>query len=223
MAATKARTPVWDLPVRVTHWSIAGLTLGSWVTATSGWFVGHQACGYALLWLVLFRIYWGFQGGEAARFRHFLRGPRAVLGYARAFLSRNSHEPTLGHNPLGGWNVILMLAALLVQAGLGLFAVDEFGLQSGPLAVHLSFEQGRLAAAAHALLFKGLLLLIGLHLAAVCSHWFIKRENLVAPMLSGWKPVGSPARTILKPAPLGRAALGLAVSAAVVALVAFAL
>jgi len=90
---------------------------------------------------------------------------------------------------LGGWNVIALLVTLLLEGGLGLFAVDVDGLESGPLAHYISFTAGRQIAALHEIIFNLLLLLVGLHVAAVCAHLLYKRENLIAPMFTGVKRV----------------------------------
>src|SRR5690606_13277977 len=164
------RVRVWDLPTRVTHALLIVLLAILWLTVEQGWMVWHRVAGYATLTLILFRLYWGLRGSTTARFSHFLRGPRTVRQYLRTLVSKASHAPGVGHNPLGGWSVVLMMGLLLLQAGLGLFAVDEFGIESGPLATHVSFEAGRRLAAVHAAVFDLLLILICIHIAAVLAH-----------------------------------------------------
>ena len=133
-----ARVAVWDVPVRLFHWLLAGLVVFSYVTAkvAGAWLDWHMRSGYAILALLLFLIAWGLAVSRTARFGSFVRGPRAALEYLRAMLAR--HQPRLlGHNPLGGWMVLFMLAVLLVQAGTGLFVDDEIATQ-GPLAGKVS-------------------------------------------------------------------------------------
>ena len=96
----------------------------------------HIRAGETMLTLVLFRILWGFLGSRHARFASFVRGPRAVLAYARSLL-RPAHAQFAGHNPLGGWMVVLLLGALLAQASAGLFANDDIATE-GPLARFIS-------------------------------------------------------------------------------------
>ena len=135
---TRATTDVWDLPVRIFHWVLVLLVLSQVATATIGGnaMEFHALGGYAILALVLFRILWGFAGGTHARFRDFVRGPAAVARYAHRLIKGTapSHR---GHNPLGGWSVVLMLVSLLVQALTGLFANDDV-MMEGPLAKHVS-------------------------------------------------------------------------------------
>jgi len=178
---------VWDLPLRLFHWLLVLLIVVSVVSANIGGNAMqiHLLSGYTVLTLVLFRILWGFAGSTHARFISFVRGPAAVIEYLRA-LRRQNADRHLGHNPAGGWSVILMLAALLVQAGTGLFANDDIATE-GPLAKLVSKALSDRITGIHHLNFKLLLALIGLHLAAVAFYFFRKRENLVKPMLTGFK------------------------------------
>jgi cytochrome b len=56
-----------------------------------------------------------------------------------------------------GYSVLVMLLALSVQIGTGLFAVDVDGLESGPMSHYVTFDQGRLAAGIHEVSFNVLL------------------------------------------------------------------
>ena len=150
-------TRVWDIPTRVVHWSfVLGLAF-SWWTAETGRLEWHRWSGYTLLALVLFRVYWGFAGSSTARFRNFVRGPRAIREYLRA-----PPAVTVGHNPLGALSVLALLGLLLMQIVLGLFAVDVDGIESGPLSLYVSFETGRACAEWHEVVFNALLALIAL-------------------------------------------------------------
>jgi cytochrome b len=210
------REYVWDLPIRLTHWLMAALIGFSWWSATESQMQWHRLSGYAVLTLVLFRIYWGFVGEPTARFTQFVRGPAAVLGYARSMFQRSSAWVT-GHNPIGGWNVIILFCLLLSQTLLGLFAVDVDGIESGPLSYLVSFETGRVAAKIHGRVFHLLEVFIALHLAAILFYHFYKRQNLTAAMIVGTR------RMPLSTAPRGRfqhtwraATIGLIVSALLV-------
>ncbi len=175
---------VWDLPTRLFHWLLVALFAFSWWTAETERLDWHMLSGDAILALVLFRIYWGFAGGATARFVNFLKGPRAFLAYLARLFERQG-TPTAGHNPMGGWSVAAFILLLLLQTGLGLFAIDVDGLNSGPLNILISFEAGRRVARLHDQVFNLLLILIGLHLAAVLFYALYKRENLTAAMITG--------------------------------------
>jgi|SRR5581483_8617286 len=185
--------PIWDLPVRLGHWSMVLLFASSWLTGKLGWLTWHRWLGYVLLVLIVFRIYWGIAGSTTARFSSFLRGPRLGWAHARVLFTRLS-DGTLGHTPLGGWNVVVMLSLLLIQVILGLFTVDVDGLESGPLSDLVSFETGRQFALWHARTVNVLIAFIILHLTAILHYWLYKRDNLVRPMVTGVKrlPSGTP-------------------------------
>jgi cytochrome b len=184
---SRTRVRVWDVPTRLFHWLVVLAVPFSWWTADSGRLEWHRWSGYLLLGLIAFRIYWGFFGSSTARFGSFLRGPRTMLAYARGRL-----PPAAGHNPLGALSVLALLALLLVQVVLGLFAVDVDGIESGPLSLYVSFEGGRTAAHWHHRVFDALLWLIALHIAAIAWYLVARRENLTAAMFHGTRDYPAP-------------------------------
>lgn len=188
--AGPARTMVariWDAPVRLFHWLLVALLAFSWWSGKQHEMDWHRLSGYCILALLVFRIYWGFVGGHTARFVQFIRGPRAALAYARS-LVKGTYIAEPGHNPLGGWSVVLMLATLVTMVVAGLFSVDVDGLESGPLADYVSFDQGRVAAHIHGFVFNLLLALIATHLVAILFYLVRLRHNLIGPMITGRGP-----------------------------------
>ncbi|WP_374569638.1 cytochrome b/b6 domain-containing protein [Phenylobacterium sp.] len=190
--APAVRGRLWDLPTRVTHWSLVGLVAFSWWSAETGHMDWHRWSGYTVLGLLVFRLFWGFAGSSTARFASFVKGPGAVLAYART-LGRREPSESAGHNPLGALSVIALIAALIAQVVFGLFAVDVDGLESGPLSTFVDFDTGRVFAELHETSFNILVVLIGLHLAAIAYYLVYKRENLVRPMVTGWRAFTSAA------------------------------
>ena len=182
--ATASAARVWDGPTRVFHWLLVLLVAISWRTGETGALEWHLWSGYAILALLLFRLGWGVVGSDTARFASFVRGPRAILRYLRA-----SEPGPPGHNPLGALSVVAMLLLLLAQVGLGLFAVDEDGLESGPLSYLVSYEASERAADLHELAFNVLLAMIALHLLAILFYAAVRRRDLVRPMITGRAPV----------------------------------
>lgn len=186
---TPPRVFVWDVPVRLFHWTLLALMIALVVTAEvlDDTMELHAKLGLATLTLVLFRVAWGMAGSSYARFSQFVRGPGTVVGYARSLLTRE-HRFIAGHNPLGGWMVVVLLLTILMQAVLGLFANDDV-LFEGPLAHLVSKETSDLLTGLHEDVFHALLVLVGLHVAAVIWHKVAKGENLVPPMFTGYKPL----------------------------------
>jgi cytochrome b len=203
------RILVWDWPTRLIHWLMVLLVFFSWGSAEYGQLELHRYSGYVLTGLLAFRIYWGFAGSETARFSRFLKGPKAVAAYLK------SPTPTLGHNPLGALSVIVLLALLIAQVTLGMFAVDIDGIESGPLSHWVSFDTGRAAADAHDIVFDVLLWLIVLHVVAVLYYLTIRRNNLIGPMFTGKKTLDTASEPMVS-APLPRVLIGIVLAVGVV-------
>ena len=181
------RIKVWDLPTRLFHWILVALVIVSFVTGRMGGTAMkyHEWSGLAILVLVLFRILWGFVGGQESRFKSFVKGPSAVYRYAWTMFERNS-DRHLGHNPLGGLSVLLLLISLLVQAGTGLFANDDI-LTEGPLFDLVSKDTSDWLTSIHHINKIILAGLISIHIGAILFYLVYKRENLIYPMISGFK------------------------------------
>ena len=178
---------VWDLPTRLFHWLLAASILASYLTAEAGsptmqW---HMYLGYWTLGLVIFRILWGFFGPRHARFGNFLAGPRRVFGYAAGMFRRDS-TPSVGHNPLGALSIVLMLAMVLTQAVSGLFITDDI-VWSGPWNPAVSGKTADFLASIHHRNFDILLWVIGLHVLMILYYGVYKRQNLLGPMITGYK------------------------------------
>ena len=180
------RVRVWDAPTRLVHWSLVALIATSWWTAENGALELHRYSGYAILGLLLFRLYWALAGSSTARLFTYLRGPRQVLAYVKQLPLRASVGPRMiGPNPLGAVSALALLSLVLLQVSLGLFAVDVDGIESGPLSHLVSFDAGRSCAELHEDVFNVLLAFIVLHVAAVVFYLLYRRENLIAPMITG--------------------------------------
>lgn len=172
---------VWDLPTRLFHWSLVLLIALSWWTAETDRDDLHLWFGYGVLFLLFFRILWGFLGSSTARFASFIRGPASVLTYVRS----RFRWADAGHTPLGAVSVLVLLAFLIIQVGTGLFAMDEDGLFGGPLAYLVSVGSSDLLTELHEQLFDWLLVLIGLHIAAILLYRLLAGLNLLGPMITG--------------------------------------
>ncbi|KRB88529.1 cytochrome b/b6 domain-containing protein [Noviherbaspirillum sp. Root189] len=177
---------VWDLPIRLFHWTLALLIVMAVVTQQIGgnameW---HFRIGYAVLTLVSFRIIWGLIGPRYARFSSFLHGPSTIAGYIRggkAALKANY----LGHNPLGSLSVFALLGVVLAQAVSGLFANDDIASE-GPLVKFISKDMSDQITWFHKEVSANLIyLLVAMHVIAIAVYYFRKKQNLVKPMLTG--------------------------------------
>jgi len=164
---------VWDLPVRVFHWLMAGSFAGAWLTAESErWRLVHVTLGCTLAGLVAFRLLWGFVGTRHARFADFVRGPRAVARYLRSLVTGRA-EHHVGHNPAGALAIVGLLALGAATTALGWAAYAELG--------------GEWLGEAHEAAASVMLALVGLHVAGVVFSSWRHRENLVRGMFTGRK------------------------------------
>jgi cytochrome b len=176
--------PVWDLPTRLFHWLLA-LSVGTnlIVEPRGDWqFPVHVTAGCMALALVLFRLVWGFIGSTHSLFADFVRAPGAVLQHVRGLLKLRA-EPHTGHNPLGGWMVVVLLAMTLVTATTGLFSATRRG-QGGPFAGLLGGEG---LSDVHGALGNIMIFLVILHLCGVALHYLVARDNIIGAMLTGRK------------------------------------
>ena len=170
--------PLWDAPVRLLHALMALSLAGAWLTAEAdGWRAVHISFGFTLAGAMALRLLWGFVGTRPARFGSFLRGPAAVVTHLRELLAGRA-GPHAGHNPAGGWAVLALLTAGLAAAGSG----------------WLAWQGGDTWEELHEAVANGLLLLAGVHVAAVVVTGWLSRDRLIPAMLTGRKavPAGTP-------------------------------
>ena len=179
---------IWDLPTRLFHGLLLVLIAGMYVTGNIGndWMRLHFLMGYAVLCLVLFRLFWGFLGGYWSRFSNFVPSPSRLIRYVRA-LRQPTTEPAVGHNPLGALSVLVLLFTLLLQVFSGFCSDDEI-TATGPWTSLVSNNWVEWATFFHTEIGQVLLLcLIGLHVASVVFYKWVKREDLITPMIQGDK------------------------------------
>lgn len=195
--ATGAEAPVanrtvalWDPVVRLFHWALVLAFFAVWFLGKFGpdQMTLHFYAGYAVGGLVVVRLIWGFVGSRPARFTSFVRGPKAVLGYARHLPARRPSN-TLGHNAVGALFVVGILAVLAVQVATGLIGDPEDYVNTGPLADYVAIETSRSALALHELLGNLAMIMVLVHVAAIGFYRRWKGEDLVTPMITGKKTV----------------------------------
>ncbi|MHC4045490.1 cytochrome b/b6 domain-containing protein [Bradyrhizobium sp. 23AC] len=168
-----ATVKVWDPFVRVFHWSLAGLFLVAYATGDAIENV-HIAAGYTIAGLLALRILWGIVGPRHARFRDFVRWPRAVLAYMRdvALLRAPRY---LGHNPAGGAMVVALIVMLIGTCTTGyMMTTGGFWGAKWVEEVHEAFANLTIG-------------LVVVHMLGVLVASFEHRESLVKAMITGRK------------------------------------
>ncbi len=194
---------VWDLPTRLFHWLFVATIVSLYITAQPGdlnWMPWHFRLGYFAIGLVAFRLIWGFIGPRHARFVNFLRGPGPIIEYMKGGIK------AVGHNPMGGWMVVLMLVLVGVQVTTGLFSTDDIAftgpynpdagsgwvtkLAGGLSKIYFAHADGaaeQLTAVHHKNFYFCILVAIALHLIAITTYTFFFKEKLVPAMIHGHK------------------------------------
>jgi cytochrome b len=172
-----ARVRVWDIAVRLFHWSLVASVTATYLLSEQRSL--HRKLGYVVVALIAFRLIWGLIGTHHARFASFIPGPRRLISYLRDIALRREARH-LGHSPAGA----AMIVALLVT----LTAVGATGYMMG---MDRYFGQ-EWVEDAHKMLVDGLIVLIVLHLAGVIIASLRHRENLVAAMVTGLKQADDP-------------------------------
>ena len=164
---------VWDWPVRLGHWLMVGGFIIAWLTAESETFrLVHAVSGGIVLAVATFRLPWGFIGSRYARFVDFVRGPTALKEYAANLLKL---EPPhhVGHNPAGGWAIVLLLALGILTSLAGWANYNDIG--------------GHWLEELHEGLASAMLTVVIIHLIGVVSGSLLHGENLVRTMITGFK------------------------------------
>ena len=192
------RVRVWDLPLRLFHWLLVLAVALAFLSSEEDsplnqW---HMVSGWVAGVLIVFRIFWGFAGGEHSRFADFVR-PSAVARHVHDLL-RGRPEASLGHNALGAMSVVLLLCMVAATVATGALLIED----------------------PHEVLAWALLALIAIHVAAVVLMSVMTRDNLIRAMIGGSKSLArhAGARDAAPPS-----LVGLALAAAVILASAYAL
>jgi cytochrome b len=178
---------VWDVPTRLFHWALVGVFVFQYVTVEllDDAMQLHFYGGYVALGIILFRIIWGFVGTYHARFSNFVYSPSAAFTYAKESAQGRAHT-YLGHNPLGGYSVLAILALMLTQAASGLFMTDDIFLDGPYYNVFSNAIDDTMNFLHHnaITLMYGLLVL---HLLAIGWYSVKNKQKLIPAMLHGNK------------------------------------
>lgn len=212
---TEKKKLIWDVPTRLFHWGIVITLSYSWYSMEIEENLDrHFLSGYVAVGLILFRIIWGLVGSRYARFSSFIFRPSEIAAYAKRLFARGGGKYA-GHNPMGGLSVFALLLAVLVQVGTGLFADDEY-YYFAPLNKFVSSDTASTLTQIHGTSAKVILALVVLHIVAIIFYRVVKREKLLAAMITGKKP---DEQDQYEPIPSSRLPLAIVIAIAVVATV----
>ncbi len=172
-ASAPSTTKVWDLFVRIFHWSLVAAFVAAFLSGEGNDTV-HQTSGYAIAALVVMRLVWGLVGSKYARFSNFLVGPRKVGAFAMQSM-RLKAPRHIGHNPAGAVMIIALLATLIGLTITGhLMTTDAYWGSKAMEEVHEGLAYFALS-------------LVLLHVFGVIFTSVEHGENLVKAMITGRK------------------------------------
>ncbi|MFV1982566.1 MAG: cytochrome b/b6 domain-containing protein [Thiohalomonadales bacterium] len=177
---------VWDIIVRVFHWSLVTTFFICFITEDSSKL--HTYSGYLIILLIISRIIWGFIGSEYARFKSFIVAPRVVNLYLKD-LVKNKNSRFIGHNPAGAAMIVVLISSILITCltGVVLYGVED---HAGPLAFLFTQEDEYLEdiiEEIHEFFSYFSVGLIVLHVTGVVIAGKQHNENLVKSMINGYK------------------------------------
>ncbi len=180
---TQDMIKVWDLPLRIFHWSLVVGFFVAYVTEEELLKV-HVWAGYLIIALLFFRTIWGFVGNSYAQFSHFICTPSQSIQYVKDLMAGHSKR-YLGHNPAGALMIALLLTSLLIVTitGIAVYGADK---AAGPLAA-IGSSNEKFWEETHEFFADFTLFLVFVHIIGVGVESFIHKENLVKAMLHGFK------------------------------------
>jgi len=194
---------VWDLFVRIFHWSLVILVGVAFLTGDEKSRL-HAYVGYTGALLIALRLVWGIIGSKHARFANFITSPGATLGYLKSMF-RGTPRHYLGHNPAAAWMVLVLLLVLLLVNATGYLALPTQDSQNFSTNFALvtpawadededddDHHRGKASGSefwedVHEVGAGLLLALIGLHVFGALASSLLHRENLVKSMVTGRK------------------------------------
>ena len=182
--AGSSTVKVWDLLVRVFHWSLVFFFLLAFISGDD-WEETHVVAGYAVSLLIGFRLLWGLVGTRYARFTTFVKSRRVTLAYFKSMLASKAPH-YLGHNPLAAAMVVALLLNITLLSVSGMILIAGEG--NGPLA-HTFFSSwsNDWIEDVHEFFANFTLLLVIIHVWGVFLSSFLEGENLVKAMVTGRK------------------------------------
>lgn len=198
------QTPVkvWDIATRSFHWSLVAFFIIAYISGDEENLI-HIYSSYVIIGLLAFRIIWGLIGTKYVRFSNFVTGIKPALAYLQSIF-HGKPKYYLGHNPLGGWMIVMLLVVLALTSwtGLELYAIEGKGPLANVQTTFIDIARANGDDKSHDRenkkgegwleeLHEGLaeftMLLVFVHIAGVVVSGLVHRENLVKAMWTGYK------------------------------------
>ncbi|MEM1261344.1 MAG: cytochrome b/b6 domain-containing protein [Pseudomonadota bacterium] len=179
---------VWDWPLRLFHWVLAGAVITAWVSGRFGGFdylTVHERAGYIVFGAILFRLIWGVVGTRYSQFREWSLTPRNIIKACGDLVKRGGAQ-AVGHSSLGALSTLALLIAVTAQAVTGLVMTDDIFFE-GPWRSAVPSDVADTLSFIHHRCQNVVAALVVLHLSAIAFYKFRKGHRLVGPMIHGQK------------------------------------
>lgn len=207
---------VWELPVRIFHWTnavcivvlcITGYIIGNppaiqHATAPEfnywfGWVrFAHFVAAFVFMLNFLVRFYWAFVGNSFARWRNYLpltrRQWRGIFDTIRVDILLLSPKPLydIGHNSLAAFTYFGLFVLFIIQSltGMAMFFVSTDSVLE-PMFTGLLLDSGGffIVRDIHHIAMWGFILFSIVHIYLVFYHDYIERNGIASSIIGGWK------------------------------------
>jgi cytochrome b len=179
---------ICDPLIRIFHWTLVTAFFIAYFTDDDDFLLPHVWAGYAVIGLLVFRLLWGFIGTAHARFSDFICAPSTAVTFVRDTV-KGKAKRYLGHNPAGGWMIIIMLTVLtlLSVTGLLLYGADEHAGPAAGIVAGIGKDFTKSLEHLHEFFANFMVLLVMTHVAGVVAESVLHRENPARAMVTGLK------------------------------------
>lgn len=176
-AAHPPQTYVWDVFVRIFHWSLVSGYIVTMFLSEEGRTL-HRWTGYGILTLIALRLIWGFIGSPHARYKDFFPSPKTVWLHVSQMI-KGTEPRYIGHNPAGA---VMMIALVVFMSACGIT-----GWMQG---FDTFWGEGWLQKT-HEFFANSILWLAGIHILGAIIESLRHKDNLIRSMITGYKrPAG---------------------------------
>jgi cytochrome b len=168
---------VWDLFVRIFHWSLVVAFSVAFYYRESEWDrLIHVNAGYIVAGLLLARIIWGLMKTRYASFHAFPLNPIHAAKYLWRFFHGRGRR-YIGHNPAGSVIIYTMLFCGITTVVSGYLVYNDGWLIDDPGYIKPLHYYSSWAW----------MILVVIHVTGVITESILHRDNLIKAMITGCK------------------------------------
>ncbi len=191
---------IWTFPSRAFHWLFAVLITVTFFTDNDDFMKYHIIAGYAILILLMFRVYWGISGPKYSKFQDF---PLSI-SKAKEFVAniKNEEQNDVGHNPMASYVMIGFFVIVFLTCLTGMLVMGIQGNKGLLSFIDLPMiKQMKILKPIHAFLADLTIVLIVAHLAGIFTDRVLhKKHETLKSIFTGYKCLKTEENIILSSA-----------------------